>query len=462
MLMSQLKILIVDDEESVISIIKRLLPNDCDSIGTTNPFHATSLIADNNVDVVLLDIKMPGVDAKSILCDIKERQPQVEVIMVSVISTADTIVDYVKLGAFSYIVKNNTMQQDLESKLQELTKKIEAIRHDDACNNNEFIIGDQSVFIGKNNTVNNIFNQAKRMAPIPSLNILITGETGVGKEYLARYIHFYSDRSEMPFVAINCGAIPQNLIESELFGHEKGAFTDATMLKIGKFEYAHGGTVFLDEIGTMPIDLQVRLLRVLQEKVIERVGGNKEIATDFRIIAATNTNLKKEIREKTFREDVYYRLNQVEFHLPPLRDRRDDFEDIFNFLLKKHCDDQKTKMKVIEPMLMNILKMGEWRGNIRELDSLAQILVCLFPETDDITVANFPREWTLKLFKQYKQFKTQSKNVKLQLLSKLLHAFDGNISATATFLKMDRSTLHRFLKQEKCDYLNDIHDATHK
>ena len=442
MRITPIKLLIVDDDQGCILAMRMLLQSYCELYTTTDPQETLSLIKKHNITVVFLDIHMPKKNGLSVLKDIKKERPDVPVIMYTGHAEISAVVDYVRQGAFSYLVKGESSKAELLETLKKASQESKLIHHQTVSEQTSF-----RPFIGQNKDIVAIYEQAKKIAPAKNISILIRGETGVGKEYLARYIHANSQHGpDAPFVAVNCGAIPESLIESDLFGHEKGAFTDAVEKKIGKFERAQGGTLFLDEIGTMSPELQVRLLRVLQERVIERVGGSQEIPIQIRVIAATNAPLEKAMKDGRFREDLYYRLNGVELEIPSLRNRRSDIGALLQFYSNEHAKNYQCSPKKIAKELVEILKLYNWPGNLRELHNFSEIMTFLLADESQITVQNLPKEWALKLFVKYQEFKTKPLSVRQAMIQKISEAFYGNISATAEFLGIDRTTIYRILE----------------
>lgn len=437
-----IKLLIVDDDKGCILATRMLLQSYCDLYTTTDPQETLSLIKKNNITVVLLDIHMPKKNGLSVLKDIKKETPDVAVIMYTSHAEISAVVDYIRQGAYSYLIKGESTKDELLETLKKASQESTLTHHHMASPVTSF-----RTFIGKNKNIVAVYDQAKKIAPAKNISILIRGETGVGKEYLARYIHANTQhRPDAPFVAVNCGAIPESLIESDLFGHEKGAFTDAIEKKIGKFERAHGGTLFLDEIGTMSPELQVRLLRVLQERVIERVGGSQEIPIQIRVIAATNAPIEKAMKEGHFREDLYYRLNGVELEIPPLKNRPSDIGELLQFYIDAHAKNYDCCPKKVSKELVEILKLYDWPGNLRELHNFSEIMTFLLADETQMTVQNLPKEWALKLFVKYQEFKTKPLSVRQSMIKKISEAFHGNITATAEFLDIDRTTIYRILE----------------
>lgn len=366
------KVLIVDDEENIREIIKMTLRKTADELFTAGSAEeGLEILKEHLIDVVISDIKMPGMDGLEFLEKVKEEQPAVQFLMITAHGNMDTVVEALRLGASDFLSKpfENKILREQVTKLLELNaNSTESIQAPSVSTDLKGMIGESPAF-------QKSVKRAMKSAPSDS-TILITGESGTGKEVFARAIHENSTRQGNTFVAVNCGALPDNLMESELFGYEKGAFTGAISEKPGKFEIAHLGTLFLDEVGEMPLPMQVKLLRALQEKTIDRLGGTAPISVDFRLIAATNRDLQAEIEKGNFREDLYYRLNIIPIELPPLRDRGDDVKDLavhfLNGFNRRYDETYRFNLKQ-----MNAICEYEWRGNIRELENIVERSVVL-------------------------------------------------------------------------------------
>ncbi|HRT69914.1 MAG TPA: sigma-54 dependent transcriptional regulator [Syntrophales bacterium] len=338
-------------------------------------------------DLVITDLKMPRVDGLQLLEFIKGVNPESVVVMVTGHGTVGTAVEAMKLGAFDYVTK--PLKDDLVMLTVERALSFAKLREENATLKSH--LKKQYGFgkmIGYSDAMKRVFETIEKVASSDS-TVIIYGESGTGKELVAKAIHFNSDRSGFPLVAVNCGAIPEDLLESELFGHEKGAFTGATQSRVGRFELAAGGTIFLDEIAEMSPALQVKLLRVIQEREFERIGGVRTISVDVRIIAATNQDLEKAVKERRFREDLYYRINVIPIHLPPLRGRKADISILANHFLSKFNKAKKKNIGRILPEAMAYLERYPWPGNVRELENLIEMLVVM-KETGDIAAADLP------------------------------------------------------------------------
>lgn len=385
---SMAKVLIVDDEKSIRKTLKDILEFEkYDVDEAVDGVDCVVKIKQNRYDVIVLDIKMPKMDGMDALDRIQELVPETPVIMISGHATIDTAVDAVKKGAFDFISKppdlnrllitlrNALDRSSLITEKKVLQKKIHHTKTPD--------------IIGSSKVMEQITETIERVAPTDA-RVLITGKNGTGKELVARWIHEKSSRNEHPLVEVNCAAIPSELIESELFGHEKGSFTSAVKQRIGKFEQANGGTIFLDEVGDMSLSAQAKVLRALQENKISRVGGDKEIKVDVRVVAATNKDLLKEIAIGRFREDLYHRLAVIIIDVPPLKDRLEDVPELVDHFTEIICNDYGIQKKNFTQKAIKKLQKLEWSGNIRELRNVVERLIILSSNTiSDKDVANF-------------------------------------------------------------------------
>jgi len=340
-----------------------------------------------NVHTVITDLKMPGLDGMGLLKRLSADYPDVPVVMITAHGSVENAVEAVKLGAFDYLEK--PFEQEQIRQIVSKAMNTYALARRDATPELPTSRG-RFKLIGQSGAIRQIFVAVEKVADTPS-TVLITGESGTGKELIARALHENSSRHTGPFIKINCAAIPKTLMESELFGYDKGAFTGAVGAKPGRFELAHGGTLFLDEIGEIPIDMQVKLLRVLQESEFERVGGIKTIKVDVRLVAATNRDLAQEVANGGFREDLYYRLNVVPLHLPPLRDRREDIPFLASHFIAKFNERLKKQVTGIAPEAVQRLAIYNWPGNIRELENVMERTI-LFCEGPEIRLENLPPE----------------------------------------------------------------------
>ncbi|HUU50658.1 MAG TPA: sigma-54 dependent transcriptional regulator [Nitrospinota bacterium] len=369
------RILIVDDDKSIRSLLSIMLKREGHHVSSTGKGEeAIGLIRKETFDLVITDIRMPRFDGQRILKEVKAVDSEVPVIMITAFASTESVLDAMREGAYDYISKpfktdeiKMIVRKVLErKKLEKETRDLKGHLRPDYGPTN---------IVGKSEKMMQIYKTMGKIAD-SDVTVLITGESGTGKELVAKAIHYNSNRVGKPFMAINCGAIPTELLESELFGHHKGSFTGAVTDKKGLFEIADGGTLFLDEIGVTPLPLQPKLLRALQEKEFKRVGGTKDIKIDVRIIAATNKNLKKAIKDGSFREDLFYRLNIVSIDIPPLRERKEDIPQLVEFLIQKFTQRTGTQ-KEISPEAIKLLIKYEWPGNVRELENTIERIVAL-------------------------------------------------------------------------------------
>ncbi|HSP12361.1 MAG TPA: sigma-54 dependent transcriptional regulator [Salegentibacter sp.] len=369
------KILLIEDEASIRRVLVKILTEENSNYTVAEAedgLEGTQKIKDEDFDLVLCDIKMPKMDGVEVLEAIKKIKPEIPVVMISGHGDLDTAVNTMKLGAFDYISKPPDLNRLLNTVRNALDRKelvVENTRLKKKVSKNFEMVGESEA-------IQHIKNLIEKVAPTDA-RVLITGPNGSGKELVAHWLHQKSDRSSGPMVEVNCAAIPSELIESELFGHVKGAFTSANKDRAGKFEQANGGTIFLDEIGDMSLSAQAKVLRALQESKITRVGSSKDIKVDVRVIAATNKNLKKEIEEKRFREDLYHRLAVILIKVPALNERRDDIPLLVEYFSEKIASEQGSNKKQFTPEAIKLLKEYDWRGNIRELRNVVERLIIL-------------------------------------------------------------------------------------
>jgi two-component system, NtrC family, nitrogen regulation response regulator NtrX len=445
-------ILVVDDEQSIRESLKGILQDEgFRTLFAENGERALALIKDESIDLVLLDIWMPGIDGLEVLQLIKAQHPELTVIMMSGHGTIETAVKATKLGAFDFIEKPLSLEKVLLTiqngfKVGQLVEENRALKEK---------IAKEYEIIGTSAPIMDLKQQIGLAGPTSGW-VLITGENGTGKELVARTIHAKSHRSNKPFIEVNCAAIPEELIESELFGHEKGAFTGATASRKGKFDLAHEGTLFLDEIGDMSLKTQAKILRILQEHKFERVGGNRTIEVDVRVVAATNKDLEEEIAQGNFREDLFYRLNVLPFHVPPLRSRREDIPDLANHFLHFFCSKESRQIKEFQPAAMKAMTHYNWPGNVRELKNIIERLVIMIPDSSialqhlPAAIANAQGSVSVSgsmssslTFDSYREAKDQFEK---EFLLKKLEENDWNVSRTAEVIEIERSNLHRKIK----------------
>ena len=447
------RILIVDDEESfrhMLSVI--LIKEGYEVEASSNGEEGLQKATASPFDHILCDIRMPHMDGLEFLREIKKTGGQAAVIMMSAYGTMDTAIEAMKLGAYDYISKPFKPDEILLT-LRKAEER-EQLRRENQRLRKE--VGKEYSFeniVSKNEKMQKIFDVIKKVSQYKS-TVLITGESGTGKELVARALHYNSERSQNPFIAVNCGAIPENLLESELFGHAKGAFTDAIRTKKGLFEEADGGTLFLDEIGDLPSQLQVKLLRVLQDGEIRRIGESKPIQIDVRIVAATVKDLSKEVNEGRFREDLFYRLNVLPIHIPPLRERKEDIPLLIQHFIGKYNQAMNKNVADVDHIAMDTLMNYKWYGNVRELENTIERAIVL-SEKSNIELENLPVE--IQNFREEFQMETvpdeeysikrASKALEINLIKKALQKTKGNHTHAAKLLEISHRALLYKIKE---------------
>lgn len=385
------RVLVVDDENLILEMIKSELEKNKNSVVVTNNSkEAIKQLETADYDVILLDLMMPNITGLELLQMIKEKKIDSPVIIMTAYGSVETAVKAIKLGAFDYLTKPFSMDelQTVVNKAIEFKRNLDSLnlfKRDFKCN-----FGLEMI-IGKSKAINDVKTLVKRVADADAKVVLIEGESGTGKELVARAIHSEGIRCERPFVAINCASLPENLLESELFGYEKGAFTDAKTTKKGLIEYADGGTIFLDEIGDMPFNLQAKMLRFLEDRAVRKLGGLTDLTVDVQVIAATNKNLKKLVNEGKFREDLFYRIQVVPIVLPPLRDRKEDILALAKFFINVYNKEFKKNIKGFAPLAEKMMLQYDWPGNVRELRNAIERAM-IFEDHDMITVERLPVE----------------------------------------------------------------------
>jgi two-component system NtrC family response regulator len=390
-------VLIVDDEKNYPLILRAVLEEEgFEALTAYSGEEALTVLKNSDVDLVLTDMKMPSLDGIELLERIKEKDPELPVIMMTAHGTVEKAVEAMQKGAYNYILKpfDNERLIIYVNKAIQMYRVIKENRRLRETVKSQYSFGN---IIGKSSKMQDIFELIKKVAPATA-SILIEGESGTGKDLVAKSIHYNSPRRDYPFIAINCSALAESLLESELFGHEKGAFTGAVATKKGRFELAEGGTLFLDEIGELSSSLQVKLLRVLQDKIFERVGGMRQVSVNFRLITATNKRLREEVQMGRFREDLYYRLNVVFIDLPPLRQRLEDLRLLVDHFIGKYAAERRmgVPVKGIEREVEQIFYRHDWPGNVRELENTIERAMVLCPD-DIIRVSDLPRDFRSSL-----------------------------------------------------------------
>jgi DNA-binding NtrC family response regulator len=454
--MARSTLLVIDDEPNILTTVRRSLELEGYAVEVAaNAASGLAKLADNDIDLVLLDVMMPGESGLEVLPKIRVASPETVVVMMSGNATIETAVHATKAGAHDFIEKPLSGDKLLLTVQNALT--FARLRDENARLRRR----DQSDFamIGKGAAMRVIFDKVGKTAPSTG-RVLITGENGTGKELVARAIHQHSKRADGPFVKLNCAAIPSELIESELFGHERGAFTGATQQRRGKFELADGGTLFLDEVGDMNPSAQAKVLRVLQENELERVGGAETIKVDVRVVAATNKDLHAEIAAGRFREDLYYRLAVVPIELPPLRARREDIPELVEHLIGEVCADNERRRKRVAPSAMTLIMQHDWPGNVRELKNVVERLAILTGDAEVITAADvgdaLPRVKAVKAdFARGTPFKDLVAAAEREIIMAALDANDHHVSNTARELQLERSHLYKKMRALGIDHRAD-------
>ena len=437
------RILLIEDEELSRESLSRLLKSAGFTVkGAASGEMAMQLLALEKFDIVVTDLFLPDANGIDILKKVKGNSPQTEVILITGHASAETAVKAMKEGAYDYITKPLNFEE-----LQIILTK--AMEKHQLLNENVYLRKQLREKYGFANIVGNspamqkVFSRISRVTNTES-TVLVLGESGTGKELVAKAIHFNGPRKDKPFIAVNCAAIPETLLESELYGHLKGSFTGAIRDKIGKFEAANCGTIFLDEIGTMPIHLQTKLLRVLQEQEVEKIGSTRPVKLDVRVISATNINLEEEVKKGNFREDLFYRLNVIPIVIPPLRERVEDILALSKYFIEKYCAEMKHPFMTISKEALETLELYHWPGNVRELENMMERIVAL-TDGDSITLLDIPsniREQVMTKVTERGVDLTRAINeMERQMITEALALSKGVKAQAAAMLKLNRTTL---------------------
>ncbi|MFZ5998648.1 MAG: sigma-54-dependent transcriptional regulator [Nitrospirota bacterium] len=442
------RILIVDDEKIALKNLEHVMKKEGYAVtGTQSGQNALKLLEEQQFDVVLTDLKMEKVDGMQILKKSRELHPDTEVIMITGYATLQSAVDAMKHGAFYYIAKPFKLDE-VRKVVREAFEKVRLRRENSQLRAQIEAYQGKVKIITQDPRMQQLLDTARQIAPT-DCNVLISGESGTGKELFAKYIHFNSKRSEGPYLAINCGAFTEELLSNELFGHEKGAFTGATTLKKGLIEMASGGTLFLDEITEMPSPMQVKLLRVIQEKEVLRVGATKPARVDVRFIAATNRDIHDALRSGHFRQDLYFRLNVVSLHIPPLSERREDIPVLSYYFLKKYAALMNKSIAEISPDVLSLLMNYDFPGNVRELENIIERGVAL-SNGASIEIAHLPedlRELNIKTFRKKDGKIPSLEDQEIAYIQWVMNEVGGNKTLAAQILGIDRVSLWRKLKK---------------
>jgi two-component system, NtrC family, response regulator AtoC len=443
------RILVVDDESNMRTVLSALLKKEGFEVATAaDGLNALKILKEEDCAVVITDLTMPNLDGMGLLSKVVKHYPSTPVIIITAHGTIATAVDALKKGAFDYITKPFE-QEELKNVIHKAIKT----HH---LNATEVFLSPEEAerdgLMGVSESIRVVYDTVRQVAPTTT-TVFISGETGTGKELIAGAIHRHSPRAQNTFVKINCAAIAENLMESELFGYEKGAFTGAVVTKPGKFELAHRGTLFLDEVGELPKDMQVKLLRVIQQQEFERVGGLRTIKVDVRLVTATNRNLFQDVKEGKFREDLFYRLNVFPISIPPLRNRREDVLPLTEFFVSKFNKKLGKSVKGIDPLIQDLFVAYDWPGNVRELENILERMVLMAKE-DMITFDSIPEDVKSSLSlspliqedgSQAKPFrdiiKEQKEEIERQVIIRVLDECGGNVTKAAAQLGLSRKWL---------------------
>jgi DNA-binding NtrC family response regulator len=436
----KISILIVDDEESVRdSLYNWFIEDGYDVECAEHAKKALALLENRKFDIVLADIKMPGMDGMEMHKRIRSLDKDTIVIIMTAFASVDTAVQALKDGAYDYVTKPFD-PDDLSHLIRNAATQISLRSENEALKIKVTTLEDIDDLVGQSEAIRKVLKQVESVAQSNS-SVIITGESGTGKELVARAIHSNSPRKFFPLISVHCGALTESLLESELFGHEKGAFTGATFNRKGRFEMADGGTIFLDEIATISPKMQIELLRVLETKSFVRVGGNKEITSDFRVICATNRDLRSMVKSGTFREDLFYRLNVVNITIPPLRERPDDIPLLVNHFIRKYCTSMSRDMITIDPGALKHLEKFEFPGNVRELENMIERAIVI-GNGKEIRLKDLP------MGKEAVSSSVESLDeLEKRHIEQILNKYGWNVSRSAKALDVDRVTLYNKIKK---------------
>ena len=450
-----MKILLAEDEKITRkSLTDILIAENYEVSSFGDGDEAFESLKNSEYDVIITDLRLPGMTGIEILRNAKEINPKVIVIIITAYASVETAIEALKFGAYDYLLKPFSPEQ-LLSTLKHIEQLKFVLSENENLKSRLALLEDKTI-IGSSEKVKSFMSIIKTVAP-QDYTVLIQGESGTGKELCARTIHNYSTRKEKNFIAINCAVIPETLIESELFGHEKGAFTGAIKKHIGYFEKANSGTLFIDDIDDLPYSMQVKLLRVLQEREISRVGSTENIPIDVRIICASKVDLKQKVADKLFREDLYYRLNIIPIFLPPLRERKEDIPELVIHFLKKHSG--KDKIQFLNEEVYSTLRQYNWPGNIRELENIIERMIALSPNNFinhtvfEPLLGNEENDLqNIELFEHYQNFDHYILSKEKDIINWALEKSGNNVTAAAKILKIPRTTLRS--KMEKLSITN--------
>ncbi|WP_202710465.1 sigma-54-dependent transcriptional regulator [Sporosalibacterium faouarense] len=443
--MNNLNVLIAEDEANLARLLDRILrKRGYNTFVVNNGEKALNIVKNEPIDIVITDIRMPGIDGITLLKEIKAFDSCVEVIVMTAFATVDTAIDAIKIGARDYIRK----PFDVEEVLEAIEKAKLIVGHNSEYDTHDFKTDE--ILVTNSMSMRSLKKLIEKVASSKA-TVNIYGETGVGKELVAKTIHEISDRSEKPFIKVNCSALPETLLESELFGYEKGAFTGAFKRKLGRFELANEGTIFLDEIGDVSPLIQLKLLRVIQQKELERLGGTQTIPLDIRVITATNKDLEGLVKENKFREDLYYRLNVIPIKVSPLRDRKEDIPELVNTFIRIACEKNNIPIKRFSPKALEMLSNYSWPGNVRELENIVERII-IISEGQIIEHSDLPECICSELdMSDGGTLDARKDEVEEQVIRKAIIETQGNMTKAARKLGVSRRTLYRKIHKYEID-----------
>jgi two-component system NtrC family response regulator len=445
--LSKRSVLIVDDDEGMRETLVAILDGEYRTVAVPSAEDGVLVLQHDSIDLVIADVRLPGMSGLDLLRHVKEQLPLVEVLVISSVNEVETAVQAMKQGAYHYVTKNFEYDA-LRSVVRNAAEKQDLNRRVMALSAQVADESEREVVVGPSPVMRAVMAAATKVARVPA-TVLVSGESGTGKELVARWIHRHSPQSDGPFIAVNLAAIPNDLVESTLFGHEKGAFTGASRQQLGKFELAAGGTLFLDEIGDLRLELQVKLLRAIQEGEVERLGGTRPVRTDFRLICATNLDLERAVREGRFREDLYYRINVVPVEVPALKQRVEDIPALVRHFLERYSKRFRKPLPTMSGEAMALLQRYSWPGNVRELQNVIERLVAMH---EDATIEEDDLPYEIHVASPEagnSLLETAVSTFERNFILRALEQADGNVTATARALGVPLSTLkHRISRLE--------------
>lgn len=447
----KIKILILDDEKQFTEELSSFFEDDYIVYEANNVGDGRRILNEKDIDLLILDVRLPGISGLDILKEVKEQKPAIEVIVISAHGDMDTVIKAMRLGAFDYLRKpfrfiDIQIAIERTQKYLQMQRKLKQMEEKNSLISKTLEQKIERQFIGISPQILKVFQQAKTAAQYQDANVLITGESGTGKENIARIIHYSSQRKEHVFCAVNSSAITETLLESEFFGHKKGSFTGAINDKMGFFEVCNNGTLFLDEIADMPFNLQAKILRATEEKVITRVGDTIPIKTDFRIVSATNHDIEKQVEEKNFRLDLLHRLNTLHIHIPPLRERPSDIKPLLEYYVGLYATKFNKPGIIIAENIYDALMEYDFPGNVRELKNMAERAVILC-QGNTLNISDFPVKQTKKKEVSHSADKVNLKSNEIKMILEALHSCNYNQTAASDLLGISRDALIRKMKK---------------